>query len=313
MELRVPKHNFLIPDNGFMKSILVTGANGQLGSEFQRLAESAPDYDFVFTDREDLDITNENSVKEYFRSKVFDCVINCAAYTKVDLAEEEGEAAMALNAGGVKNLAEASRKAASVFIHFSTDYVFDGNQSFPYKEGDKINPVTAYGLSKAAGEDYAKISDKYLIIRTSWLYSVFGHNFVKTIARLAQNRDELRVVNDQIGSPTYAGNLAKAVMQILPALGNASGESFPAGIYHYSDEGACSWYDFACEIVRQAQIDCKITPVPSSAYPTPARRPSYSLLDKSKIKKTFGVEVNPWQKGLEDFFVQYSYYKKDAR
>jgi dTDP-4-dehydrorhamnose reductase len=280
------------------KKILVTGANGQLGKEIQRLAPAYPQYEFVFADRTVLPIEDQSRVNDFFSHwKPYAC-INCAAYTAVDKAESEKDRANVINADAVGFLAEASAAHGSLFIHISTDYVFNGNSSIPYKEDDATEPINHYGLSKLLGEKRAiEKNSSSIIIRTSWVYSEYGNNFVKTMMRLMKEREILHVVNDQTGSPTYAADLAQAIMQIIAQHDGLS--IVRKGIYHYSNEGSISWYDFAVAINELSGSSCKVNGIPSSQYPTPARRPHFSLLDKSKIKSTFKITIPGWKESLE--------------
>jgi dTDP-4-dehydrorhamnose reductase len=278
--------------------ILVTGANGQLGSEIKKLSPLFSRFEFIFTDVNELDITDRQACREMFdRQKPF-FVINCAAYTAVDKAESDTELAWKLNVGAVENLVSACEICGSYFIHISTDYVFDGKSYIPYVETDKTAPQSEYGKGKLAGENVALSYSKSAVIRTSWLYSAIGSNFVKTIAKLAGERKSLNVVFDQTGTPTYAGDLALTILQIADKIAGGEKE-FAAGIYHYSNEGVCSWYDFACAIVKIKRLDCKINPVETKDYPVRATRPPYSVLNKSKIKSAYDVEINHWHTSLE--------------
>ncbi len=279
-------------------TILVTGANGQLGNEIKQLTGKFMKFNFLFTDVEDLDITNKSAVHNFYTKNKFDYIVNCAAYTNVDKAENDFKNAENINANAVKILAEISKQYKIPFIHISTDYVFDGESEIPYKENDKTNPQSVYGKTKLLGENYAKQAFSYYIIRTSWLYSVYGNNFVKTMLRLGKERDKLNVVADQIGSPTYAGDLAFSVLEIIRKISDEP-EKYPSGIYHFSNEGACSWYEFAKEIMSVAKINCTVNPVSSEEYPTAAKRPKYSLLDKTKIKEIFDTEVPFWKDSLK--------------
>ncbi|WP_370390794.1 dTDP-4-dehydrorhamnose reductase [uncultured Winogradskyella sp.] len=276
--------------------IAVTGQKGQLGSEFKVLAKDYPQYQFLFTDKTDLDITNKDAVDAYFKNHSLDVLINCAAYTAVDKAESESERAEAINHLAVRYLAEACKVHGVKMVHISTDYVFDGKASRPYKELDSPNPQGVYGQSKYAGEQALKRVNPFgsCIIRTSWLYSSFGHNFVKTMLCLGREREAIKVVSDQLGSPTYAADLAEAIMAIIPQLKNSTVET-----YHYANSGYCSWYEFATTIFDMKAIACDITPIKTSEYPTDAQRPKYSVLDTSKIQKTFGLGISNWQTSLQ--------------
>jgi len=279
-----------------MSNILVTGSNGQVGSELQALSKNYK-YNFFFTDRESLDITNAHAIKEFVELNKIDIIINSAAYTAVDKAEEDKESANLVNHIAVKNLAKMAKDKNIKFIHISTDYVFDGKAHMPYTENDETNPNGVYGETKLAGEK-AMIGinpSNSIIIRTSWVYSSFGANFVKTMLRLGKDRDELGVIFDQVGTPTYARDLAKAILDILPKVNNKKVE-----IYNYSNEGVLSWYDFSKEIMRMAKLDCKINPIETKEYPTPATRPHYSLLNKSKIKKEFDIIIPYWKDSLDE-------------
>lgn len=264
--------------------ILITGSNGQLGRCLANGAEYYPDYDFHFKTSKELDITTKEQIRSLFAQEKFDYCINCAAYTAVDKAETDKENAFLVNAEAVKYLAEACKENETILIHISTDFVFDGTKGEPYTEDDLPNPINVYGASKLKGEQYIQeILNNYFIIRTSWVYSEYGHNFVKTMLRLGVEREELRVVNDQIGSPTFARDLAEAILKII------SSQATNYGIYHYSNEGAISWYDFAKAIFEIKGMKVKVNPIPSEAYPTPAKRPMYSVLDKTKIKQVFNI------------------------
>lgn len=281
-----------------MANILITGANGQLGSEFQKRTFSLLD-EIFYTDVEELDITDLKAVISFIERHDIDTIINCAAYTAVDRAEEDREKAVKVNRDAVANLAKAATKLGCLLIHISTDYVFDGNHDVPYTEKDPVNPQTVYGQTKLEGEQAIKSSGcMYLIIRTAWLYSGFGNNFVKTMLRLADERKEINVVNDQWGTPTYAGDLADAIIRILER------NELPEleGIYHYTNEGVCNWYDFAKEIIELSGKDCIVRPISTEQYPTKAKRPAYSVLDKTKIKKVFDLEIPDWKDALKRFF-----------
>ncbi len=272
--------------------ILITGGNGQLGTELSKLLSDA-----IRTDAKELDITDEVAVYKYVKTHNIDTIINCAAYTAVDNAEDNVELASKINVDGPKNLAKTGAK----IIHISTDYVFDGKGCKPYTPDDITNPISVYGKTKLAGEKEVQKNAKiYAVIRTAWLYSPYGKNFVKTMRSFGETKESLNVVCDQIGTPTYAGDLAEAIVKIIPQLNLEN-----SGIYHFTNEGVCSWYDFATEIMEQSGLKCKVNPILSSAYPTKATRPFYSVLDKSKIKETFGIEISHWKKGLEKCLKQF--------
>ena len=281
-----------------MKKILVTGAKGQLGSELQVLSKNYTQYQFVFTDVDELDITNLDTLKDFFLTNSIDYIFNCAAYTAVDKAEEEKDLANVLNHQAVEYLLLASEKQQSKFIQISTDYVFGGVHNLPLHEDLPTNPESVYGLSKLKGEQVALESKRAIVVRTSWLYSSIGHNFVKTIRKYGQERKELTVVFDQIGTPTYARDLAKALLDILDY--SEQNNSFEKGIYHFANEGVLSWYDFAKEICELSNINIDILPVLSNKFPTPAKRPAYSVLDKNKIKQTFGLKIPYWKESLKE-------------
>lgn len=272
--------------------ILVTGANGQLGSEL-KLALKQNIFKVFFTDIDDLDITNIDNIRSFVIKNNIDTIVNCAAYTAVDKAEDELDKADLINHLAVKNLAEVAKEVNAFLIHISTDYVFSGTNYTPYTENDPTNATGVYGKTKLKGEK--AIIEKginYNIIRTSWLYSSFGNNFVKTILRLANERDSLKVIFDQIGTPTYAADLANTIVSIL------NSNNWESGIYHYSNEGVASWYDFALAISELASAKAKISPCRTEEYPTKAKRPYYSVLDKSKIKQQYGNEIPHWRKSL---------------
>ncbi|WP_395051217.1 dTDP-4-dehydrorhamnose reductase [Flavobacterium sp.] len=268
-----------------MKKILVTGANGQLGSEIKELAVNYPNFDFIFTDIDDFPLDKAQEIITNFNRIQPDIVINCAAYTAVDKAEQDQEVADAINHRAIATLATLCHDSGAKLVHVSTDYVFDGTSAIAYKEEDQPNPKSVYGVTKLAGETAClKNCPESIIIRTAWVYSEFGNNFVKTMLRLMTERDTLSVVNDQIGSPTYAVDLAQVILTIL------DNSKWEPGIYHYSNAGAISWYDFALDIKEIGNKSCDIKGIPASAYPTPAERPAYSLLDKSKITAVYGIE-----------------------
>ncbi|MBN9285359.1 MULTISPECIES: dTDP-4-dehydrorhamnose reductase [unclassified Flavobacterium] len=273
--------------------VLVTGAAGQLGQSIQAIAKNYPEITFFFATSAEIDITNKENITDFFLKVKPDYCINAAAYTAVDKAESEPEKAYSINVTGAQYLAEVCKDFDTVLLHISTDFVFDGNKSIPYTEEDQPNPTGVYGQTKLEGEQVIQqIAEKYYIIRTSWVYSEFGNNFMKTMLRLASERDTLNVVNDQIGTPTYAVDLAKALLQII----TSAKENY--GIYNFSNEGVCSWFDFAKKIFEVNHVTIELNPIPTSAYPTPAKRPKYSVLDKSKIKSIFGVSISKWDEKL---------------
>ncbi len=278
-----------------MSKILVTGAKGQLGSEIEALSSAYHD-SFVFADKSTLDISDKEAVKTLIEKEQIDTIINCAAYTAVDKAESDAENAYKINHLATQNLAQIAKEKTLKLIHISTDYVFDGKHYKPYQPNDTTNPNGIYGKSKLAGEEALMSSapKNTLIIRTAWVYSSFGNNFVKTMLNLGKNKEKLTVIDDQVGTPTYARDLAKAILDILPKVNNDKPK-----IYHYSNEGVLSWYDFAKEIMRMAKLDCKIVPIATKDYPTPATRPHYSLLDKSDIKRDFNLEIPYWKDSLD--------------
>ncbi len=277
-------------------NILVTGANGQLGNELRTLTSAYPNFNFIFTDIAELDITNFEDVNAFITSNQIDTVINCAAYTAVDKAETEIEMAWKINAQAVQNLAKACGDN-KLLVHISTDYVFDGKGHRPYNEDKETNPISAYAKSKLGGEiEIWNFATNALIIRTSWLYSTFGNNFMKTMIKYGKERGKLNVVFDQIGTPTYAHDLAKSILDIL----NKGTDLKGINVFNYSNEGVCSWYDFAIAIMEETGIDCVVNPILSEAYPLPAARPFYSVLDKSKIKSIFGIQIPHWRESLRN-------------
>lgn len=278
-----------------MLNILVTGANGQLGSELRRLGMVSPN-NYRFTDVAELDITDAGAVRRAVVRMQADVIVNCAAYTDVERAEEDEAKADLLNHRAAGNLAAAARESGATLIHVSTDYVFDGRSCVPYTEEMATSPLGAYGRTKLAGEKAVEESGcRYLIFRTAWLYSEYGNNFLKTMLRLTAEREELKVVFDQVGTPTYAGDLALAIFTIIEGGRYAGNE----GVYHFSDEGVCSWYDFAVEIAAAAGRDgCRITPCRTAEFPTKAPRPAYSVLDKHKVRETFGIDIPHWREAL---------------
>jgi dTDP-4-dehydrorhamnose reductase len=279
--------------------ILVTGANGQLGQAIQFIAPNYPVIKFIFCDSKILDITNQIDCKEVFYKTKPNYCVNTAAYTAVDKAESEPDKAKLINVEGAKNIAEACKEFDTKLIHISTDFVFDGSKNTPYKEIDLPNPKGVYGQTKLDGEKaIQEVISNYFIIRTSWVYSQFANNFMKTMLRLASEREAISVVNDQIGTPTNAVDLAEALIQII-LTDNKQPTTKNYGIYHFSNVGNCSWYDFAKEIFRANKISINLQPIPTTSYPTPAERPKYSVLDKSKIIRVFGVEIKDWKESLK--------------
>lgn len=279
----------------YMYKVLVTGVNGQLGSEIRSVSHNYP-FEFIFTDSKNLDITDLEKVTEFLKSNSVNAIINCAAYTAVDRAETDTETADAVNHLAVKNLAKSAKDLSLTFVHVSTDYVFNGESFKPYTEESDCDPQGVYGATKRAGEE-ALISLQVansIIIRTSWVYSTFGNNFLKTMIRLGKNRPEINVVVDQVGTPTNARDLAVCILEILPKIATEETQ-----IYHFSNEGVCSWYDFAIAIMELSGSSCQINPIPSSEYPTPTKRPFYSVLSKSKIKSDFGISIPHWRESLE--------------
>lgn len=275
------------------QTILVTGSNGQLGSELQTFAPSYPQYDFTFLTREQFSLDDNEQMKAAIADHQPTYVINCAAYTAVDKAESEKDAAYQANATAVSVMAKACRNVSARFIHISTDYVFDGTSREPLKEDDAVSPINVYGETKLKGEQQAiEEAPDCIIIRTSWVYSSHGKNFVKTMLRLMGERETVSVVGDQWGSPTYAADLAEAILQII------SGGNWQPGIYHYSNDGVISWAQFAEAIAEQSGAACAVQSIPTSGYPTPAARPAYSVMNKAKIAATFSIPIKPWKEGL---------------
>jgi dTDP-4-dehydrorhamnose reductase len=279
-------------------NILITGKNGQLGSEIQYLSSNYTSFNFIYTDVIELDITEAELVDYFFKYNAIDMVINCAAYTAVDNAEDDFDLVNKVNNIAVKNLVDACIKYQAKIIHVSTDYVFDGSSNVPYIETDAISPIGVYGRTKRSGEEQllnAAVSG--IILRTSWVYSSFGNNFVKTMIRLGQERESLNVIFDQVGTPTYARDLAKVCLDIASQTENwlAAPE-----VYHYSNEGVCSWYDFATSIMEIKKIYCKVLPIETKDYPSKSNRPHYSVLNKSKIKAKFNIDISYWRISLEE-------------
>ncbi len=277
--------------------VLVTGTNGQLGQSLQFISGNYPEINFVFFSSAELDITNLENCKSIFTKYNPTFCINTAAYTAVDKAETEVEKAEQINAIGAQNIAEVCKENNTILIHISTDFVFDGNSNIPYIEKDIPNPSGVYGQTKLEGEIAIQNTwEKHFIIRTSWVYSQFGNNFMKTMLRLSSERETLSVVNDQIGTPTNAVDLAETILKIICHSELVSESNF--GTYNFSNEGQCSWYDFANEIFKQTKIDIDLKPISTEAYPTAAKRPKYSVLDKSKIKEVFGISILDWKTSL---------------
>ncbi len=287
--------------------ILVTGKNGQLGRSIHKVISANSEIDndygsneFIFVGRRELDLSNDSNINHYFNNNnKFDIIINCAAYTTVDKAEEESELANKINHLAVKKIAEIANKQESKLIHISTDYVFDGESNKLYTETDITNPINVYGKTKLAGEKALQdiMSTDAIIIRTSWVYSEYGNNFVKTMLRLGKERNELSVVSDQIGSPTYATDLAEVILGIVNNK-DYQDKNQSTQVCHYSNEGEISWYEFAKEIFKLAEVDCKVSPITTEQYPTPARRPMNTIMDKNKITKAFSVDTPDWKKSL---------------
>ena len=276
--------------------VLVTGANGQLGQAIQFVARNYPNIHFVFCSSSDLDITDKQNCDSIFNKEKPDFCINAAAYTAVDKAESEPEIAHLINCIGAKNLAEACKNFNTKLIHISTDFVFDGSKNSPYNETDLPNPKGVYGQTKLEGEiAIQEVFDAYFIIRTSWVYSQFGNNFMKTMLRLASERTSLNIVNDQIGTPTNAIDLAQAIIKIATSCHAELVSASSYGIYNFSNEGQCSWFDFAKKIFEINDVEIDLKPIPTTQFPTPAERPKYSVLDKTKIKNAFGISIKPWE------------------
>ncbi|EAR12279.1 dTDP-4-dehydrorhamnose reductase [Polaribacter irgensii 23-P] len=279
-------------------NILVTGSNGQLSSEIKDIAADYKNFNFFFTSSLELDICNSSQVNIFINENNIHTVINCAAYTAVDKAEQDAEVAEKVNSEGVQNLVNAIAKVGGKLIHISTDYVFDGNGFLPYQESDKVNPIGVYGNTKRSGELAVFNSDiDGIVIRTSWLYSAYGNNFVKTMLRLGNERDELGVIFDQVGTPTNASDLAKTCLDIL-SYDKETNINSKGNMYHFSNEGVASWYDFAVAIMKLGNVDCKVKPIETKDYPTPAKRPHFSVLNKSKIKTDFEIEIPYWRDSL---------------
>lgn len=278
-----------------METILVTGANGQLGQCLRALSINELGIKFIFVNSKELDITKKEAVTLFFNENNFDLCVNCAAYTAVDKAESDENRANEVNVLGVQYLAEACLNTNTKLIHISTDFVFDGVSNIPYTEEDETNPLSVYGKTKLEGEiAVSSILTNYFILRTSWLYSEYGNNFMKTMIHLSKDRNELGIISDQIGSPTYAKDLAKVVLHIIKSNSNKF------GVYHYSNEGVASWYDFAKAIFDITTAEIILKAIPTSAYPTPAKRPRFSVMDKTKLKKNLGIEIPYWRDSLKE-------------
>jgi dTDP-4-dehydrorhamnose reductase len=281
-------------------NVLVTGSNGQLGSEIKALEANFINFNFFFMDLPELDICNSSQLNLFIKDNNIKAVINCAAYTAVDKAEHDVDIAEKVNSEGALNLVNAVQKVQGKLIHISTDYVFDGNRFLPYQELDEVNPIGVYGNTKRSGELSVINSDiDGIVIRTSWLYSTYGNNFVKTMLRLGNERDELGVIFDQVGSPTNASDLAKTCIDIL-SFGKETNINSKGNLYHYSNEGVASWYDFAISIMELGEVNCKVKPIQTKDYPTLAKRPHFSVLNKSKIKNDFKLEIPYWRDSLKN-------------
>lgn len=280
-----------------MKTIWVTGGKGQLGVSLQQAAKAYPDTNFLFTDVDELDITQSEAVESFMEKHRPQVIINGAAYTQVDQAETNHELAKAVNASAVEVIAKLANVHHALLLQVSTDFVFDGNQGRPYVESDTTHPLSVYGATKLQGEEAAvQFNPKTIVVRTAWVYAEHGKNFLQTMLRLGKERDLLKVVSDQVGTPTYTGDLA----EVLLTIAHDSALANKYGIYHYTHEGVASWYDFACAIMEMASLDCRVEPIPTSAYPTPATRPHYSYLSKEKIKETFGLTIPYWRTRLQE-------------
>jgi dTDP-4-dehydrorhamnose reductase len=276
-----------------MTTILITGSRGQLGNEMQQAAVQYPEFKFIYTDIDELDICDKTALDNFVKANGIDVIVNCAAYTAVDKAEDDVELCYKINSEAVRNIGEVAAGNNVKVVHVSTDYVFDGTNYMPYSEDQTVCPATVYGKSKLAGEEaLLAVCPQSVILRTAWLYSSFGNNFVKTMMKLGSERDALTVIFDQVGTPTYAADLADAILKLL------SCEVFVPGIYHFSDEGVCSWYDFTKTIHRIAGITCNVKPIETKDYPAKTPRPHYSVLNKAKIKSTYGIDIPHWEESL---------------
>lgn len=281
-----------------MKNILITGGNGQLGSELKEASQFLPQFEYFFTDVDTLDICSKEAVEAFVVANKINYIINCAAYTAVDKAETDSELCYKINRDAARNLGEVATAHNAAVLHVSTDYVFNGQSFKPYAEEDAVCPKSVYGESKLAGEqELQRVCADTAIVRTSWLYSSYGNNFVKTMIRLGKERDSLGVIFDQVGTPTYAADLAEALLKMIVF---AEEKGFVSGVFHYSNEGVCSWYDFAKKIHRMSAIHCDVKPIETKEYPTPAARPHYSVLNKKKIKETFGIHIPHWEESLSE-------------
>ena len=277
-----------------MTTILITGSHGQLGNEMQQTAKHFPAFKFIYTDVEDLDICDKVALNAFVKANVVNVIVNCAAYTAVDKAEDDVDLCYKINAEAVRNIGEVANQNGLKVVHVSTDYVFDGTNYVPYSEDQAVSPNTVYGKSKLAGKQaLMETCEQSVILRTAWLYSSFGNNFVKTMLKLGVERDSLNVIFDQIGTPTYAADLADTILKIL------NHETFVPGLYHFSDEGVCSWYDFTKTIHRIAGITCDVRPIETKDYPARTPRPHYSVLNKAKIKSIYGIIIPHWEESLE--------------
>jgi dTDP-4-dehydrorhamnose reductase len=295
-----------------IKRILVTGKSGQLGQSIQKLAKQYPQFEFQFVGRDELDLSQPNQLKTQLNQWEFDAIINCAAYTAVDKAETEAEHADAINHRAVGKLAQVAKDRNVFLIHVSTDYVFNGRHFKPYAESDEVEPQNVYGDSKLKGEQAIRIiNPSAAIVRTSWVYSEFGNNFVKTMLRLGKDKDQLNVIFDQVGTPTYATDLAKALLQICEQLNTKLSNQTGTAIYHFSNEGVCAWYDFAKTIFELSGISCDVSPIETKDYPTPAKRPNYSVLNKAKIKQDFALAIPYWKDSLKACLLEIE--KNDAK
>ena len=277
-----------------MKNILITGSRGQLGNEMQQAASNFPEFNFIYTDVDELDICDKTALSVFVKAHAVNVIVNCAAYTAVDKAEDDVELCYKINTEAVRNIAEVACANSVQVVHVSTDYVFDGTNYMPYSEDEPVCPATVYGKSKLAGEEALMATcTEFVIIRTAWLYSSFGNNFVKTMIKLGRERESLNVIFDQVGTPTYAADLAEVILHIL------NSEIFVSGLYHFSNEGVCSWYDFTKTIHRIAGINCDVRPIETKDYPARTPRPHYSVLNKAKIKNIYSLVIPHWEESLE--------------